>query len=98
MRLTGADAHEVDVDRLVGRGMELHLARDRAQLGAVEIEVDEAREEAFAGIFAPELARIDRDEHRRLAVAIDDARHASGAAGGAGGPFAARSRAARRVR
>ena len=44
-----ADAHEVDMQRLVGRRVELHVARQGALHRAVDREIDEGREEAAPG-------------------------------------------------
>ena len=54
-------------------------------LGAVELDVEQAGEEAALAGLAHQFARIDRDELVRLAVAIEDAGHAAVAARRAGG-------------
>ena len=44
----GADALEVDVDRHVLDRIELHLARDDADLLAVDVEIEHGRQEPAA--------------------------------------------------
>src|SRR5205823_12041530 len=85
---TLAEAKEIDVHRQILHRIELVIARDYALLAAVEIELVDRGEEA-AGIDALlEIGMIDRHVERRLAVAVDHAGHAAGAAFRTSGAFA----------
>ncbi len=88
----GADPHEIDMQRRVADRMVLHVARQRAQRRAVESEVDEAGEEAGPREHPRQFARLEGDQDRLLAVAIDDAGNAAGAARRPGGALAGRGR------
>src|SRR4029077_3003437 len=87
---------EIDVQRQVVHGIELEVARDDTVLGAVHLELVDRGEEAPGIDALLELGVIDRDVERRLAVAVDHARYATGATLGPGGPLAG-PRARRRL-
>src|SRR5579883_2355352 len=82
-----ADPHEIDVERPVAHGMELHVARQHALLAAVQLDVQQPCEETGLVDFAVELAGIDGDQHRRLLVAVEHTGHTTVATGGPGGPL-----------
>src|SRR5207302_10582728 len=68
-------------------GVELHVARQRALLAAVHLDVEQSREKAGLMDLAVQLAWIDVDQHRRLLVAIEHAGHTTVTTGGPGGPL-----------
>src|SRR5260370_24787263 len=65
------------MERRIGYRMVLDVARQGAVRRAVELNVDEGREKAGPGERAPQLARLEADQHRGLLVAVDDRRDAS---------------------
>src|SRR5262249_29528631 len=72
-----AETQEVDMHRQVLHRIELELARDHPLLGAVDLELVDGGEKAPGIDALLELGVIDRDVERRLAVAVDHARHAA---------------------
>src|SRR5262249_56574603 len=91
-----AEPQEVDVHRQVLDRIELEVARDHAMLGAVELELVDGGEKTPGIDALLELGVVDRNGHRRLAVAVDHARHAAGSTLRPGGPLAG-PRARRRL-
>src|SRR5215467_11694393 len=83
-----AEPQEVDMDRHVAHRIDLEVARDRAVLLAVDLDVADAGEEAARIDAVLELVVVDRDAERGLVVAVDHARHAAFATHGPGGPLA----------
>src|SRR5262249_21296319 len=70
---------EIHVHGQVLYRVELEVARDDPLLAAIDVELIDAGEKA-AGIDALlEIGVINRNVERRLAVAVDNARHAAGA-------------------
>ena len=91
----GADALEIDVDGLVLDGVDLDLARDDAGFLAVDIEIDDGRQELAATDEDGELPAVERNVLGLLGVAVDDAGHPALAphrAGAAGAGMGARGR------
>src|SRR5262249_40567784 len=82
------EPQEVDVHRQIPDRIELKIARDHPMLGAVDLELVDAGEKAPGIDALPELGVIDRDIHRRLAVAVDHAGYAAGSTLCPGGPLA----------
>src|ERR1700758_3538059 len=72
-----AEPHEVDMQRRVGCGMVLHLARQGAVNDPVPPDVDQGGEETAVGESARKFARLQAEQHRLLVVAVNDARDAS---------------------
>ena len=91
-----AQPQEIDMDGKVLHRIELEVARNDAVLGAVDVEVVDRGEEVSGIDALLELGMVDRDVERRLAVAVDHARHAAGATLCPGGPLAG-PRARRRL-
>ena len=91
-----AQPQEVHVHREILHRVELEIARNDPMLGAVDVEVVHRGEEVSGIDALLELGMVDRDVERGLAVAVDHARYAAGAALRPGGPFAG-PRARRRL-
>ena len=69
-------ADEVDVQRLVGHRVQLHLARQHPDRVPVHLEIAERAEEAGGVHGAPELASLERDQLLRRLVAVHHTGHA----------------------
>ena len=67
-----AEAQEVDVDDEVAHRLELHVARDGADGLALDLEVDERREETAGLDMGENVAVGERNQLGFLLVAIDD--------------------------
>src|SRR5262249_9979969 len=82
-----AEPHEVDVDREVAHRIELEVARDHAMLRAIQFEFVDAGEKSARVNLLPQVGVIEGNVERRLAVAINDARHAAFATHSPSGPL-----------
>ena len=65
--LAGGEALEVDMLRLVGHGVELHVADERAGSVRAELHLIEAGPPAAAMQFLDDRARLEGDKGRSLA-------------------------------
>ena len=83
-----ADAQEIHVNDEIAHRIELEILRDRADLLAVHLDLDEMGEESAGMQPVRQLALVEGDGKRRLLVAIDDGRDLVLTAHGAGGPLA----------
>ena len=83
-----AHAHKVDVQRLVGDRVQLHLAWQDADCLPVHLEIAERAEEAGTMQSAPELAGLERHQRLRRLVAVQHARDAPRSSQGAVGALA----------
>ena len=88
-----AQAHEIDMNRMVPDRIELEVARDHAVLRAVDLEIVEGGQKAAGEDALLQFGCIERDRDGGLAVAVDYARHAAFATHCPGGPLAACGRA-----
>ena len=66
-----AHAHEVDMDRRIADGIELHVAGQHALLLAGELDVEQCGLEGPLAQFLHQLLGRDGNQRRRLLVAID---------------------------
>ena len=83
-----AQAHEVDMQRLVGDDVELVIAREHALDAAADVEFED-RGQKVAGVDElVELLEFDRNRFRLFAAAINNTWYAAIATNGAGGPLA----------
>ncbi len=83
-----ADAHEVDVDRLILDGIDLQVARDDAAFLAFDDNLDDGRGEVALEHLLPEVVVVEGDGLGRLAVTVDDSWNFSFTTSLACGPLA----------
>src|SRR5690606_20961740 len=80
----GANAHEVDVQRLVGHRVHLEMLREHPSGLPVELEIPQLAEEATLVDQPVERAGLDRNHRWAAVAAIDDAGNPSLTAGDPG--------------
>ena len=86
--LAGREALEIDMLRLVGHGVELHVADQRAgRVRRPTLHLVEPGLPAGAMQFAEHGARVERDQGGRLLAAIDDGGHLARSPGRARRPL-----------
>ena len=81
------DAHEIRMDRAIGHGIELHVARQHPVGVAADLEVEQRGVEALLVELAVDFPRIEGDQHGALLVAVDNAGDVAFASRRAGGPL-----------
>ena len=72
----------------VGHRVELHVARQHLVVRALDVDLKLVIEEALLVDVALDRFRLDRDQHGRLLVAVDDGGNQAIATAGTGAPFA----------
>jgi hypothetical protein len=85
---TLAQAQEIDVDDEVANRIELHVARNGAHLGAVNVDVHQRGKEAAGLDLLHQLAVFERNQLGVFLVSVDYSRNAAFATNGPGGPLA----------
>ena len=86
------------MQRKIAHGIELKVARNDAMLFAVNLDIMNGGQKMPGVDALLQIAVIERDRQRRLAIAIDDSRYPAGATFCPGGPLPARERAAALIR
>ena len=87
-RRTLAKPHEIHMQRQVADGVELKVTGNDAVLHAVDLDVVNGGEKVSGIDALAQVAVVERDRQRRLAVAVDDSGYAAHATLGPGGPLA----------